>query len=293
MLNRFVTAVLLCLSVALPAHAAQTLTVEGLVSPAWVERANGQRDPLSVGMALADKERIHTGNGARALLRLADGSAIKLGENALLAVDDLAQKSGVTAKQLVTASLDVARGAFRFTTNVFARQRSERDVKIRITTVTAGIRGTDVWGKSSDDRDVVCLIEGKIAVNHAGKDFTMDQPLQFFIAPRKGEPKPVAPVDKKQLQEWAAETEIQDGSGAAKRGGKFRVEVSTRTDQKSALQDYDALRKAGYPAEIRPVKTDAGEEFRVRILNLPGLKDAKALIDRLNTLGFQEAKTGR
>lgn len=291
MLKKLASAWFAAAALVLPAHAAQTLSVEGVVSPAWVERANGSREPLAAGMALQNREKVRTGAGSRALLRMADGSAIKLGENAVLAVDDLAQKPGVTARQLVTASLDVAQGAFRFTTNVFAKQRSERDVKIRITTVTAGIRGTDVWGKSADDRDVVCLIEGKIAVNHAGRDFTMDEPLQFFIAPRKGEPKPVAPVGKQQLQQWAEETEIKPGSGAVARGGKFGVQVSSKADQKSALQDYDKLREAGYPAQIRTVKKKGGgEEFRVRVLSLPGLADAKAVVDKLNGIGFTEAK---
>ncbi|HSB48795.1 MAG TPA: hypothetical protein VLD15_04705, partial [Burkholderiales bacterium] len=57
--------------------AAQTLTVEGVVSPAWVERG-GARLPLAVGMQLNDRDRVVTGSGSRALLRLAEGSAVKL-----------------------------------------------------------------------------------------------------------------------------------------------------------------------------------------------------------------------
>ncbi|MGH8640405.1 MAG: hypothetical protein ACRET6_01775, partial [Burkholderiales bacterium] len=63
---------------------AQTLTVEGVVSPAWVERG-GARLPLAVGMRLNDKDRVVTGAGSRLLLRLAEGSAVKLGENATVA----------------------------------------------------------------------------------------------------------------------------------------------------------------------------------------------------------------
>lgn len=269
---------------------AQTLTVEGVASPAWLERG-GSRMPLAVGMRLADRDRIVTGTGARALLRMAEGSAVKLGENAVLAVDGLADRKGPDVGRLITASLDVARGAFRFTTDIFGKRRASRDVKIRITTITAGIRGTDVWGKSDQERDLVCLIEGRIAVNHpqAG-EFTMADPLSFFVAPRKAQPLPIAPVDPRQLKQWAAETEIAPGSGAARRGGRYHVDASAAPDQKTALAEYDKLLAAGYPALIRPVKKEDGSlEYRVRIENLPTRQDAGALVKKLKALGMAGA----
>jgi hypothetical protein len=275
---------------AAPAFAA-TLTVEGMVSPAWVERAGApQRVPLEVGMALNDKDRVHTGTGSRALLRLADGSAVKLGEDAVLVLDGLSEQQGGRARKIVNASLDVVRGAFRFTTDIFARRQADRNVRIRVATVTAGIRGTDLWGKSDAQRDVVCLIEGTISVNHAQTgEFTMSDPLAFFIAPRNASPLPVGKVDPKQLQQWAAETELGTVGGGARRGGKFRVTASTAADQQAALRDYDTLRMAGFPAVIRP----AGKDYHVRILNLPSQKDAQAVVEKLKALGMAQAAVGR
>ena len=127
------------------------------------------------------------------------------------------------------------RGAFRFTTGIFGKHAAGRDVKVRISTVTAGIRGTDLWGRSDDRRDVVCLIEGSISVSHAQTgEFTMAEPLSFLVAPRREKPLPVAPVDGKQLELWAAETEIQGGSGGARRGGRYQVDASVSPDQKTA-----------------------------------------------------------
>jgi hypothetical protein len=92
--------------------AGATLSVEGAVSPAWVERAgSAERVPLEVGMTLRNQDRVVTGAGSRALLKLADGSAVKLGENATVNLDGLAEKQGGRARKLVTASLDVARFA--------------------------------------------------------------------------------------------------------------------------------------------------------------------------------------
>ena len=286
MLKGWIGAALLALCVA-PA-AAQTLLVEGVVSPAWVERA-GARVPLAAGMPLTDRDRIHTGPGARVLLRMAEGSAVKLGENAVLGLDGLAERRDAGTR-LVTASLDVVRGAFRLTSEIFGKRRSSRDLKIRVTTITAGIRGTDVWGKSADDRDIVCLIEGRIAVQHpqAG-EFTMAEPLSFFIAPRKDKPLPVAPVDGAQLKQWAAETEIPAGGGGARRGGRHFVTAVVAPDQPSALLAWDQLREAGYPAVIRPVKAEGGEEYRVRVPGLATQADADALAAKLKVLGFDQA----
>jgi len=275
-------------------HAQATLTVEGMVSPAWVERAARERVPLEVGMTLRDQDRVVTGAGSRALLKLADGSAVKLGENAVLNLDGLAEKRDDRARKLVTASLDVVQGAFRFTTGIFSKLTFERDVKIRVATVTAGIRGTDLWGKSDSERDLVCLLEGRISVSHAQTgEITMAEPLTFFVAPRQQAPLPVDKVAEAQVLQWAAQTELDAVAGAARRGGRFRVDVSTATDRQAALRDYDALRRAGIPAVIRPVKSEADIEYRVRIANIASERDAQAVADKVKALGFASATPGK
>ena len=283
---------LLLALVAAPA-AAQTLTVEGVVSPAWVERG-GKRLPVAAGMRLDNKDRVVTGDGARLLLRLAEGSAVKLGENATLALDGLAQEKGGDSRRLVTAALDVVKGAFRFTTGIFDSRPAGRDVRIRIRTVSAGIRGTDLWGKSDDKRDLVCLIEGKISVAHpqAG-EFTMADPLSFFVAPRDAKPLPVAPVNPKQLEEWAAETEIAAGAGGARRGGKVHVDAAVSGDRARARAVHDKLRAAGYPAVMLPVKSAERVDYRVRVQNFPTQQDAAAVVEKLKTLGLADAVIGR
>ena len=204
------------------ALAKSLIVVEGVQMPAWVERANGARDALTLGTSLSNKDRVITGPGARALLRLADGSLIRLGENGMLALDDLGQKK-FQLKDVVTASLDVLSGAFRFTTQALTKFRGERDVKVRIVTITIGIRGTDLWGKADAAKDIACLIEGKVDVTRGDQAFTMDQPMSFYVAPKDKPGEPVAPVPKEQLAKWAAETDIAAGAGALRKGGKWRV----------------------------------------------------------------------
>ncbi|MDH5577662.1 MAG: FecR domain-containing protein, partial [Betaproteobacteria bacterium] len=216
-------AALLALAAA-PLEAAPAALVEGVQMPAWVERAGigaARRLPLAPGMELRGGDELRTGAGARVYVKLAEGSLIKLGENASLRILDLAPDRGGFFK----AALNVLEGAFRFTTDLLAKQR-RRDVSIRVASVTAGIRGTDLWGKSAPQKQVVCLIDGKIEVGAEGEaPVVMDQPRQFYQRV-KGETQPVGFVDPTQLAQWARETEIEDGRGAARSGGSWKLTLA-------------------------------------------------------------------
>lgn len=271
------------------AAAAPAAVVEAVQMPAWVERnevAAVRRYPLAPGMALRGGDELRTGAGARVYVKLAEGSLVKLGENASLRILEVAPERGGVFKAL----LQVIEGAFRFTTDVLARER-RREVSIRVASVTAGIRGTDLWGKSSPGREVVCLIEGAIEVGAEGEAAVrMDQPRQFYERVR-GEARPVGFVDPTQLAQWARETEIDDGRGAARRGGRWKLTLARVATQKAALEVYDRLRDAGYAAEIFPVKSGDGHDYLVRISRLQSKADAEALAGQLRgTAGVQEPK---
>ena len=289
MILKPVLAALLLSLGAISAHAAPNAAVEGVQMPAWVER-DGSKQPLAPGMELRDSDKLSTGQNSRILLRLADGSQVKLGENALLSMDKLGQRQE-NRQLLVQAAMDVVRGAFRFTTDTRAKLIGRRDVSIRVATVTAGIRGTDLWGKSSEDRDIVCLIEGRIAVQReAEAAVTMDQALQFYISPKaQGRPDParaaqLAAIDPKQLEQWAMETEIGAGQGAVRRGGKWKVVALSSPDERAALAAYDRLRTEGYPATLLPRGAGAKRTFDVRIGGLPSRDEAQALGARIDSI---------
>jgi hypothetical protein len=267
------------------------IVVEGVQMPAWVERASGARDALTLGASLNNKDRVITGAGARALLRLTDGSLIKLGENGTLALDDLNQQK-FKLKNVVTASLDVLGGAFRFTTQALSKFRGERDVKIKVVTITVGIRGTDLWAKAEPTRDVVCLIEGKVDVTRGDQAFTLDKPMSFYVAPKDKPGEPVGTVSKEQFDKWSQETEM--GAGALRKGNKWSVYLADANDQDTALKTYDQLRNAGYAAQIRPVTSEAGVNYRVRISNLATKAEAVALGAKLKAqLGFAGPKVSK
>ncbi|TXT24568.1 MAG: Sporulation domain-containing protein [Gallionellaceae bacterium] len=294
------------------AWAAPDMLVDGVKMPAWVERG-AQRFPLSPGMELSSGDTLLTGQGARVLLNAADGSAIKLGENARLQVSALAQKRD--GASLFSAALEVAKGAFRFTTSVLHRLHA-RDITVRVAGATAGIRGTDVWGKvgarmsisalekalgknldvadkeTKMDFDTVCLIEGKISITHGGETpFVMDQPQTFYVMPKGAAPLPVGGLSSEQLDKWAAETEITAGQGAARSGGKWKVRLLTADSERDALAAYDALRGAGYDARIHPLQDG---QYQLRITQLPSRADAEALARELTgKMGIVAPTVGR
>jgi hypothetical protein len=277
---------------AVPARAAPAAVIERMQMPAWVERTvlgSVRRAPLAPGVELKGGDEVRTGAGARLYIRLAEGSTVKLGEKASLRLVELAPDRG----GLFAAALNVLEGAFRFTTDVLAKPR-RRDVTIRVATVTAGIRGTDLWGKSSADKQIVCLIEGKVEVGAPGEaPLTMDQPRQFYQR-EKGQAQPVGLVEAAQLAKWAAETEIADGKGAAGRGGQWRVTLAREKSQSAALDLYERLRDAGYPARIYPAQAGERRVYLVQIERLASRADGEALAAALRDMaGVSEGKVSR
>jgi hypothetical protein len=259
-------------------HAQPAAVVEGVQMPAWVERG-GQRQPIAPGMVLQSGDVIHTGAGSRLLVRLSERSLVKLGENGQLRFTELSP-----TKELFRAAFGVLAGAFRFTTDLALKNR-RRDVKVSVATVTAGIRGTDLWGRSRDNTEIVCLIEGAIEVGAQGEQpVIMDQPRQFYRRVA-GQTQPVGFVEPAQLEEWARETEIERGRGAARLGGRFQAELARADNQNAALAVYDRVRAAGYPAEIRPVREGEQLVYVVRIRDLPSAAEARALEARLRNSG--------
>ncbi len=252
-------------------------SVSAVNLPAWIERGSTVR-PLMPGQTLEAGDVLRTGKGGRILLTLPEGSQIKLGEQAVFRADNLNVSDG--RKSPFSAAVQVLQGAFRFTTGALYKLR-QREVDIKVATITAGIRGTDIWGKSDNEKDLVCLLEGSISVAHEGEQGfqTMDSPLDFYVAP-KGKPAlPIAKVDiNKVINEWAPQTEPQAGQGLMSATGKWRLVLVQSDTQEQVLGWYDRLRAAGYPARVRPM---ADGKYRVSVEQLASAADAKALGERL------------
>jgi hypothetical protein len=250
---------------------ADVATVEAVQYPAWLERG-GASVPLTPGTRLQARDRLRTGGNARVRVRMGEGSAVKLGENARFEIEVAEDRN------VFRAALSVVAGAFRFTTNPLSKR--SRDLSIRAKSVTAGIRGTDVWGKSTDERDLVCLLEGRITVGAAGHSpVTLERPLDFYQKPRDAAPS-IARVDAQQLEAWARETELSpDGAGASAEG-RWRMVAAVKPHRDAALALARRLRAAGYPAEI--VQNE--NYFSVQVARLAGEREARALMSAVRSI---------
>lgn len=203
------------------------------------------RSPLAPGDALTTGDIITTGPGARVLLALAEGSLVKLGENAELNLAELLPAPNPGG--VFRGFLDVVKGAFRFTTTVVGQRRQ---VQARIGSATIGIRGTDVWGKREDGRDFAVLLEGAVTVEREGETVELTEPNSLYMAPRGAPALPVAPVDPADLARWAAETEPAEGAGRRAADGRYRLVWSLR-DENAARTLRDTLAQAGLASEAR------------------------------------------
>lgn len=249
--------------------AAPAAIVDAVQLPATLVR-NAREQPLAPGMEVRHGDQISTGAGARVYLRLAEGSVVKMGESATF--DFYA--TSTRPETFFRGALNVVKGAFRFTTGALAKLRG-RDVQIRVGTATIGIRGTDVWGRSNAEKDLVCLIEGHVDVRHPALAEPADlaEPLSFFVAPKGVAPQAVGHVDPAQLAQWALETEIAGDRPVLRAGGKGALVLGVSTGEREALDRFDAARSAGYPARIQPVSGADGWNYRVI---LSGFESAEA-----------------
>ena len=166
----------------------------------------------------------------------------------------------------------------------------------------AGLKASFIQGQRVTDQATVNVVDQvlsreinpeivKMIIEHGGREFSMAEPLLFFIAPHGQPPKPVASVDKQQVDEWSEETELRDGGGALRRDGRNGVDVVSATDRNGAAQPLGKIRAAGYPARVEVTRDGYGsEDHYVRITGLATPGDAAALAEKLKSLGFAEAR---
>ena len=270
-----------------PGVEAAAARVESVQVPAWLVR-NGNRLPVNAGLPLEAGDVLHTGPKARLRLRLAEGSLVKLGANAELQLQAL--KPPTTPGGLFEGLLDVVKGAFRFTTTLLSKAHRRR-LDVRFSNVTAGIRGTDVWGKAAVDKDIVCLIEGEISVKR-GDDaaITMSDPLSFYVAPKGQAPLPVRPVDPDQLRRWTQETDIEARGPALTVDGAWTVFLESLSTREAAARSRATLEDQGFPITIQTAQVGDKTFYRVALAGFGNWQGAVAFKDGIaDALGFRTA----
>jgi hypothetical protein len=258
-----------------PVLAAAAATVEAVQSPAWRDRG-GVTLPLAAGMELQSGDVLRTGPGARAYLMLAEGSRVKLGEGAHFAL----HTRSLQPEKSFRGALDIVAGAFRFTTAKL-KKALPRDVAIRVGTATIGIRGTDVWGKTDKDGELVALLEGRIEIARAGQTTELAQPMTYFDAPT-GKAAEVKPLDMETFAKLARQTEITTGDGATRRNGKTSVLAATAASEEAALELHERIRAAGFDVRIRLREVEGGSwSYELRLVGYASVAEAAVAAARM------------
>ena len=245
------------------------VSVTAVQPPAWKEQ-DGIKTALFPGDTISSENIIYSGKNSRVLLGISEGSVIELGAetNALL---DSAPKT----KDLITsAAISILKGAFRYTAGLLSNNR-KRDIKISLSTSTIGIRGTDLWGRSTDNEDFVVLIEGDIVINHEStKQVRMREPQSVYTAYAQSQPEPLSKIEVPELLKLAAETALNPNKATLYTDGAYSVVVASSIDTTEAKNLQKKYLEQGYPVENYAVKISGINAIRSQINGFRSWKDA-------------------
>ena len=278
--------------------------VESLQQPAWVN-GSGERSAAFPGQMLQQGDHVTTGDSGKIWLNLAEGSRVKLGNNASMKLDIRGVSSASTRtatdtantgdnnrreESVYEAALDVLKGAFRFTTTELGK-RLQRNLTIQAGPVaTIGIRGTDVWGRVDAQSSFVALIEGNIAITrYDGSTLSLDRPLTVFQASTQDRRGGTQQVNLSDVQKLAPETELDGGQGVLVEDGPYSVHLLSLRSRAAAEASKLALRKNGYAASQSSATVGSETWHRVSINGFASLEDAQSFSQQALTRELSES----
>lgn len=196
--------IIICLSLPILAIATPAAVVDAVQARAAFQRENRQQ-PLAQGVKLYAGDIITTGANARVIIRLPDNSLIRIGAYTHVQFEQLIFPA--SNSDILTAVFNVLKGVFRFT----GSHSEPLDVKIRVgNSISAGIRGTDVYTQAQPDQDLVCLIKGQVSVQSGKVTAMLKQPREGFIVPKGSPPLPISPISEEVFQHWLKNSEMNE-----------------------------------------------------------------------------------
>lgn len=261
------------------------ISVTAVQPPVWKE-TNGVKTALFPGSIIEKDEIIHSGKESRVLLDFNEGSIVELGEQTSTLVN-LAPNS---QNDLVSAAVSMLKGAFRYTAGLISNNR-KRDIKINLTTATIGIRGTDLWGRSTKEEDFVVLIEGDILIEHSTADAVRMRDGQSVYRTRLNQPpEPLSKIEIPQLLELAKETALIPEKASIYKDGAYSVVLASSLKNELAINNLNNYLSKGYPAENVSAKTNGIHFTRTLINGFKSFKEATRFLKQIEIeLGINDA----
>lgn len=258
------------LTFSLSVQAKSSVQLNAVNYPVWVVR-NLQVISLAPGTELLQDDIVTTGNSGRAWISMQDGSVVKLGQNTKFEIT-AADFHQVQDASLLDATFNVIKGAFRFTSGFFNTNfTSSHKVKITIGATTIGIRGTDIWGRSTETEDFITLLEGSISVDtDVDAIAILSEPLTAYRKLKDQPADPVYRLEVSQVQKLGAETELSFERGIANIEGKFDLILMSLKNSNNAQKEIERFKLAGYA--VKAESQLINETVFTRVV-LAGFKD--------------------
>lgn len=249
--------------------------VTAVQSPAWLVHG-ADTTPVKPGLQVGDGDILRTAAGGRVYVQLPEHSMVKLGENTEFTTPTM-QMAKDDQGSMFKGVLHILKGVFRFTTSLVGKAE-RRHVDIQVGVATIGIRGTDVWGRAGADGSLVALLEGKAQMDMPGHaTLMMEQPMHYNMMMASGEMKMDMPVTQDNVADWAAQTDVKQGSGVLADDGQYTVALISSTSQKDTDRLMQKLAAAGYPAEDTLVTVRGQQWHRLVITHASTQQDGKAI----------------
>lgn len=171
-LSRLFLCLLCVLPAVLHAEACRVGEVVRLVGTVSVQR-QGQSFPPFPGVGVCRGDRVITGPGSIAELRLRDGTLLTVGKSSEFVIRDFR----IYRDRPNVALFDLVQGAFRSVTGLITTRPHRYEVHTRVATI--GVRGTDFWGGfglSEQGLDVVMLEGHGVYVQADAGAVELDKP---------------------------------------------------------------------------------------------------------------------
>jgi hypothetical protein len=146
--------------------------------------------PLAAQGDVLFDDLLRTGPGARLQATLGDGTALTLGENGEMLVDEFVYAPGQDGNRL---ALKVVSGAFLFVGGK-VEDGAGGAVTIATPVATLGVRGTTVWGGMLDGVYTVLVLDGEVEVSTPRGSVTLQAGEATLIPGRAGAPVPPHPL---------------------------------------------------------------------------------------------------
>lgn len=118
----------------------------------------GRSRTLASASSVYYQDLLRTGRGSRLKAMLADGSAITMGENAELAIDEFVY----APEGRTEITLNALKGALLFMSDKL--RGGDRGVHVRTPVAILGVRGTEFWVGPIDGATGVLVITGEVVV---------------------------------------------------------------------------------------------------------------------------------